>query len=67
MVYDTYLMRIRKLEELKQKSYLDDYLATVAGDDGFRPMPEGGCPIWRNKPSGAEKRRDGMNPSRPNF
>ncbi|MGA2058626.1 MAG: hypothetical protein ABSG88_25415 [Bradyrhizobium sp.] len=44
MVYDTHLMRIRKLEELKQKSYLDDYLATVAGDDGFRPMAESGCP-----------------------
>ncbi len=44
MVHDMYLMRIKKPEESKQKWDLYEYLATVAGDDAFRPMAEGGCP-----------------------
>ncbi len=44
MVHDMYLMRIKKPEELKQKWDLYEYVATVAGDDAFRPMAEGGCP-----------------------
>jgi branched-chain amino acid transport system substrate-binding protein len=44
MVHDMYLMRIKKPEESKQKWDLYEYLGTVAGDDAFRPMAEGGCP-----------------------
>jgi branched-chain amino acid transport system substrate-binding protein len=44
MVHDMYLMRIKKPEESKQKWDLYEYLETVAGDDAFRPITEGGCP-----------------------
>jgi branched-chain amino acid transport system substrate-binding protein len=44
MVHDMYLMRIKKPEESKQKWDLYEYLSTVAGDDAFRPMADGGCP-----------------------
>jgi branched-chain amino acid transport system substrate-binding protein len=48
MVHDMYLMRIKKPEESKQKWDLYEYVATVAGDDAFRPMAEGGCPYLVN-------------------
>jgi branched-chain amino acid transport system substrate-binding protein len=48
MVHDMYLMRIKKPEESKQKWDLYEYVATVAGDDAFRPMAEGGCPYLTN-------------------
>ena len=44
MVHDMYLMRIKKPEESKGKWDLYEYLATVPGDQAFRPMNEGGCP-----------------------
>lgn len=44
MVHDMYLMRIKKPEESKQKWDLYEYLATVPGDQAFRPMAEGDCP-----------------------
>ena len=44
MVHDIYLMRIKKPEESKQKWDLYEYLATIAGDDAFHPIAEGGCP-----------------------
>jgi branched-chain amino acid transport system substrate-binding protein len=44
MVHDMYLMRIKKPEESKSKWDLYEYVATVKGDDAFRPMAEGGCP-----------------------
>jgi branched-chain amino acid transport system substrate-binding protein len=44
MVHDMYMMRIKKPEESKQKWDLYEYLSTVAGDDAFRPMADGGCP-----------------------
>ena len=43
MVHDMYLMRIKKPEESKSKWDLYEYLATVKGDDAFRPLAEGGC------------------------
>ncbi|MGP8123571.1 MAG: ABC transporter substrate-binding protein [Xanthobacteraceae bacterium] len=48
MVHDMYLMRIKKPEESKGKWDLYDYLETVAGDDAFRPLAEGGCPYVSN-------------------
>jgi branched-chain amino acid transport system substrate-binding protein len=44
MVHDMYLMRIKKPEESKQKWDLYENLATVPGDEAFRPMADGGCP-----------------------
>jgi len=44
MVHDMYLMRIKKPEESKSKWDLYEYLATVPGDQAFRPLSEGGCP-----------------------
>ena len=44
MVHDMYLMRIKKPEESKGKWDLYEYLATVPGDQAFRPLAEGGCP-----------------------
>jgi branched-chain amino acid transport system substrate-binding protein len=44
MVHDMYLMRIKKPEQSTQKWDLYEYLATVPGDEAFRPMAEGGCP-----------------------
>ncbi|WP_426435757.1 ABC transporter substrate-binding protein [Bradyrhizobium genosp. P] len=44
MVHDMYLMRIKKPEESKSKWDLYEYVATVPGDQAFRPLDEGGCP-----------------------
>lgn len=44
MVHDMYLMRFKKPAESTGKWDLYDPVATVAGDDAFRPMSEGGCP-----------------------
>ncbi len=45
MVHDMYLMRIKKPEESKSTWDLYEYLDTVPGDQAFRPMSEGGCPL----------------------
>lgn len=47
MVHDMYLMRIKKPEESKQKWDLYENLATVPGDEAFRPMADGGCPYLK--------------------
>jgi branched-chain amino acid transport system substrate-binding protein len=44
MVHDMYLMRIKKPSESKSKWDLYERLATVAGDDAFRPLSESACP-----------------------
>jgi len=45
MVHDMYLMRIKKPEESKSKWDVYEYLDTIAGDQAFRPLAEGGCPL----------------------
>ena len=45
MVHDMYLMRFKNPSELKGKWDLDELVATVPGDQAFRPMSEGGCPF----------------------
>ena len=50
MVHDMYLMRIKKPQESKQKWDVYEYLATIPGDQAFRPMSEGGCPYIVAKP-----------------
>lgn len=47
MVHDMYLMRIKKPEESKQKWDLYETVATVPGDEAFRPMADGGCPYLK--------------------
>jgi branched-chain amino acid transport system substrate-binding protein len=49
MVHDMYLMRIKKPEESKQKWDLYETVATVPGDEAYRPMAEGGCPYLAKK------------------
>jgi branched-chain amino acid transport system substrate-binding protein len=44
MVHDMYLMRIKKPEESRSKWDVYEYLSTVAGNDAFRPLADGGCP-----------------------
>ena len=45
MVHDMYLMRIKKPEESKSKWDVYEYLDTIPGDQAFRPLAEGGCPL----------------------
>jgi branched-chain amino acid transport system substrate-binding protein len=45
MVHDMYLMRIKKPEESRSTWDVYDYLDTVPGDQAFRPLAEGGCPL----------------------
>jgi branched-chain amino acid transport system substrate-binding protein len=44
MVHDMYLMRIKTPSEAQGKWDLYDRVATVAGDDAFRPLSESACP-----------------------
>ena len=50
MVHDMYLMRIKKPAESKSKWDLYDYLDTIPGEQAFRPMAEGGCPLAVKNP-----------------
>ncbi|MGB3043074.1 MAG: ABC transporter substrate-binding protein [Xanthobacteraceae bacterium] len=44
MVHDMYLFEVKKPSESKGEWDLYKLLATVPGDEAFRPMSEGGCP-----------------------
>ena len=44
MVHDMYLFEVKKPEESKSEWDLYKLLATVPGDEAFRPMDKGGCP-----------------------
>lgn len=44
MVHDMYLFEVKKPSESKGEWDLYKLLATVPGDQAFRPMSEGGCP-----------------------
>ena len=44
MVHDMYLFEVKKPDESKGDWDLYNLLATVPGDEAFRPMSEGGCP-----------------------
>ena len=45
MVHDMYLFEVKKPEESKGEWDLYKLIATVAGDEAFRPMDKGGCPL----------------------
>jgi branched-chain amino acid transport system substrate-binding protein len=45
MVHDMYLFEVKKPEESKGEWDLYKQLATVPGDEAFRPLDKGGCPL----------------------
>ena len=45
MVHDMYLFEVKKPEESKGEWDLYKLLATVPGDEAFRPLDKGGCPL----------------------
>src|SRR5271167_631341 len=45
MVHDMYLFETKKPEESKGEWDLYKLLATVPGDEAFRPLDKGGCPL----------------------
>ncbi|CAO3383287.1 ABC transporter substrate-binding protein [Azospirillum argentinense] len=45
MVHDMYLMQVKSPEESKGPWDFYKVLATIPGDEAFRPMDKGGCPL----------------------
>ncbi len=45
MVHDMYLMQVKSPAESKGEWDVYKLLATVPGDQAYRPMKEGGCPL----------------------
>jgi branched-chain amino acid transport system substrate-binding protein len=45
MVHDMYLVQVKSPEESKNEWDLYKVLATVPGDDAYRPLAAGGCPL----------------------
>src|ERR1700682_767169 len=45
MVHDMYLFEVKKPEESRGEWDLYKLLATVRGDEAFRPLDKGGCPL----------------------
>jgi branched-chain amino acid transport system substrate-binding protein len=48
MVHEMYLMRFKKPADSHSKWDLYDHMASVPGDQAFRPMNEGGCPYLKH-------------------
>ncbi|QOG20517.1 MULTISPECIES: ABC transporter substrate-binding protein [Bradyrhizobium] len=47
LVRDIYLFRVKSPEQSKYKFDYYELLATIPGDEAFRPMEQGGCPLLR--------------------
>jgi branched-chain amino acid transport system substrate-binding protein len=45
MVHDMYLVEVKSPSESKGEWDLYKILATIPGDEAYRPMSEGGCPL----------------------
>jgi branched-chain amino acid transport system substrate-binding protein len=45
MVHDMYLFEVKKPEQSKGEWDLYNLIATVPGDEAFRPLDKGGCPL----------------------
>ena len=45
MVHDMYLMQLKSPSESKAPWDYYKLLATVPGEEAFRPLEEGGCPL----------------------
>ncbi|MFN5485504.1 MAG: ABC transporter substrate-binding protein [Bradyrhizobium sp.] len=48
MVHDMYLFETKKPEESKNEWDLYKLIATVPGDEAFRPLDKGGCPLVKS-------------------
>ncbi|MGJ4887664.1 ABC transporter substrate-binding protein [Bradyrhizobium sp. HKCCYLRH3099] len=48
MVHDMYLFEVKKPEESKSDWDLYKLIATVPGDEAFRPLDKGGCPLVKS-------------------
>ncbi len=49
LVRDIYLFKVKSPEQSKYRFDYYSYLATIPGEDAFKPMEEGGCPLLGNK------------------
>ena len=47
LVRDMYLFRVKSPEQSKYKFDYYELLATIPGDEAFRPMEQGGCPLLK--------------------
>ena len=47
LVRDMYLFRVKSPEEAKYKFDYYQLLATIPGEEAFKPMEEGGCPLLK--------------------
>jgi branched-chain amino acid transport system substrate-binding protein len=47
LVRDMYLFRVKSPEESKYKFDYYQLLATIPGEEAFKPMEEGGCPLLK--------------------
>ncbi len=47
MVHDMYLVEAKRPDQSRGEWDLYNILATIPGDEAFRPMAEGGCPLVR--------------------
>jgi branched-chain amino acid transport system substrate-binding protein len=45
MVHDMYLVEVKKPEESRYRWDYYKILQTIPGEEGFRPMDDGGCPL----------------------
>jgi branched-chain amino acid transport system substrate-binding protein len=45
MIHDMYLVEVKSPSESKGEWDLYKILATILGDEAYRPMSEGGCPL----------------------
>jgi branched-chain amino acid transport system substrate-binding protein len=50
MVHEMYLFEVKKPSESKGEWDLYKLLAEVPGDEAFRPLDKGGCPLVKGKP-----------------
>ncbi|MEH2549153.1 branched-chain amino acid transport system substrate-binding protein [Bradyrhizobium sp. AZCC 2262] len=49
LIRDMYLFRVKKPEESKYRFDYYQLLATIPGDEAFKPQEEGGCPLVSKK------------------
>jgi branched-chain amino acid transport system substrate-binding protein len=45
VIRDMYLMQVKTPEESRAEWDLAKIVATIPGDQAFRPLSEGGCPL----------------------
>jgi len=47
LIRDMYLFRVKSPGESKYRFDYYELLATILGEEAFRPMEEGGCPLLK--------------------